>query len=83
MELTKEHFDQTIKNLATQESVNNIATDVANVQKTLITHSTALDTLLTERKTKLENKDVAASRLEALERFAIAASKKLNIEFKP
>lgn len=39
MELTKEHFEKEIKNLATQESVDDLAETVAKIAMTVNNHS--------------------------------------------
>lgn len=45
MELTKEHFDQSVKGLATQQSLNQMADDLKDVKKTVNSHTSALDAI--------------------------------------
>lgn len=45
MELTKEHFDQSIKGLATQQGLNQLADDLKDVKKTVNSHTSTLDAI--------------------------------------
>jgi hypothetical protein len=55
MELTKEHFDQAVKGLATQQSVDELAGRMTIVEQLLNSHTTALDALPTTRKLGIWN----------------------------
>lgn len=45
MELTKEHFDQALKGLATQQSLNDLADDFKEIKKTVNSHTSTLDAI--------------------------------------
>ena len=51
--------------------------------KTLALHTTALETLLTEKKNRDDNKTVDDGRLEYLEKWAKQVSQKFGVEFRP
>ena len=60
-----------------------ITKTLAENTKTLALHTAALETLLTEKKKRDDNKTVGDSRLEYLENWAKQVSQKLGINFKP
>jgi hypothetical protein len=79
MELTKEHFDQAVKGLATQESVDELAKTVAQVQMTVNGHTSALDQILKKKQSKEDNRTVSVARFDRLEHWAQQVGKKLGI----
>ena len=56
---------------------------LAEQTKTLALHTAALETLLTEKKTRDDNKTVKDSRIDYLEKWAKQVSRKFGIEFRP
>ena len=80
MELTKEHFDKAVKGLATQESVDELARTVAQVQLTVNGHTTALDQLLTKKQSKEDNTTVSVARFDRIEQWAQQVGQKLGIK---
>jgi hypothetical protein len=80
MELTKEHFDQAIKGLATQQSVDDLASRVTTIEKTLSQHTSALEKLLTKKKTKDDENTVSAERFKRIEDWAVQVGQKLGIK---
>ena len=80
MELTKEHFDQAVKGLATQDSLDELVKTVSEMQIALNVHTTALDTLLKARQIKTDEKTVFAERFTRLELWAKQVGKKLGIQ---
>ena len=80
MELTKEHFDQAVKGLAMQDSLNELIKTVAEVKKIVDVHTTALDTLLTASKNKADAGTVSSERFERIERWAGQVGQKLGIK---
>lgn len=56
---------------------------LAEHTKTLALHTTALETLLTEKKNRDDAKIVKDDRLDYLEKWAKQVSQKFGIEFKP
>jgi hypothetical protein len=80
MELTKEHFDQAVKNLATQESVDELAKTVAQMQITVNGHTTALDHLLKKKQGKGDDKTVSVARFDRLELWAQQVGQQLGIK---
>jgi hypothetical protein len=56
---------------------------LAEHTKTLSLHTAALETLLTEKKRKDDNKTVEYGRLDYLEKWAKQVSQKFGIEFRP
>lgn len=80
MELTKEHFDQSIKGLATQESVNELAGKLATVETTLASHTTSLDGLAKGVKKVLDEKTISVARFDRLEHWAQLVGAKLGIK---
>ena len=80
MELTKEHFDQAVKGLATQDGLDELVKTVSQMQITLNVHTTALDTLLKERQTKTDEKTISAERFMHLELWAKQVGEKLGIK---
>ena len=103
MELTKEHFDQVLKglatkdefkglgsdvaaikagivNLATQDSLNELANTVAEIKQTVDVHTTALDTLLKAHKTRKDENIISIDRFTRLELWAKQVGEKLGIK---
>jgi len=67
MELTQEHFDKAIKNLATQESLDKLSQAVGDVKQTLDTHTTSLDALAKDVKSLTEEMLVNNTRVKNVE----------------
>ena len=80
MELTKEHFDQAVKGLATQASFAELAETVSEIKRTVDSHTAALDGLAKDVKTLLGEKAVSAARFERLEKWAQQVGQKLDIK---
>jgi len=80
MELTKEHFDQALKGLATQQSVDELAGRLTEVEKTLSAHTAALDQLLHKKKIKDDERTVSVERFDRLEHWAQQVGQKLGIK---
>jgi hypothetical protein len=80
MELTKEHFDQAVKGLANQDSVNELAGRLATVETTLASHTTTLDGLAKDVRKVLDEKTVSVARFDRLEHWAQLVGQKLGIK---
>ncbi len=89
MELTKEHFDEVLKTLATKKDLEHLATGeelgsvkggIEALQETLDSHTTMLDHLLTAKKNKAEEKTISAARFDRLEKWAEQVGQKLDIK---
>ncbi len=80
MELTKEHFDQALKGLATQQSVDDLAGRLTTVETSLGVHTTALTNIATDVKTLLEHKTTTDHRLERIEHWAQQAGEKIGVK---
>jgi C4-type Zn-finger protein len=80
MELTQEHFDQAIRALATQESVNELATRITTMEGVLNTHTTALQQLVSKKKTKENEDTVSLQRFKRLEDWAQKVGDKLGVK---
>jgi hypothetical protein len=91
MELTTDHFDEVLKDLATKKDLAALATseelaeikaDLADMKITLSSHTASLDKLLTAKKNKADEKTVSADRFDRLENWAQLVSQKVGIELK-
>jgi hypothetical protein len=83
MELTKEHFDQALQGLATQESVDELAGRMTKVEKILNGHTTALDAIAQNTKTWDMELPVLRERLQRMEDWITRAATKLGVDYKP
>ena len=68
--------------LATQESVDDLTKTVAKIEKTVSSHTTSLDKLLTAKKNKADENTVSADRFDRLEHWAQLVGQKLDIKLK-
>ena len=80
MELTKEHFDQAVKGLATQESVEDLSKTVDQIKLTQDNHTMVLGQMVTEKKKKEDKKVISEDRFDRLEHWAVLVGKKLGIK---
>ena len=80
MELTKEHFDQAIKGLATQDSVDELVGRLTTVETTLASHTTTLDGLAKDVKKLLDEKTVSVARFDRLEHWAQLVGEKVGLK---
>jgi hypothetical protein len=80
MELTKEHFDQAIKGLATQDSVDELVGRLTTVETTLANHTTTLDGLAKDVKKLLDEKTVSVARFDRLEHWAQLVGEKVGLK---
>ena len=80
MELTKEHFDQAVKNLATNEQITELSTKIEAVQETLTTHGGLLDAVA--KNTQDWNTELVAvrARLDRHDQWFKQVSEKLNLK---
>jgi hypothetical protein len=83
MELTKEHFDQALKGLATQESVDDLAARMSTVEQLLNSHATFLETIAQNTKTWDMELPVLRQRLQRMEDWITKAAPKLGVDYKP
>jgi hypothetical protein len=66
--------------LATQESLDELTTTVAKIEKTVSDHTTSLDRLLTAKKNKADENTISAERFDRLEHWAQLVGRKLDIK---
>jgi len=66
--------------LATSDELAEIKTDIIAIKETLGLHTTALAGLATDVKTLLDEKTIAAARLERLEKWAQQAGEKIGVK---
>ena len=80
MELTKEHFDQAIKSLATTEQLTELSTKIEAVQETLASHGELLDAVA--KNTQDWNTELMAvrARLDRHDQWFKKVSEKLNLK---
>jgi ABC-type transporter Mla subunit MlaD len=80
MELTKEHFDQAVKNLATNDQITELTTKIEAVQETLATHGGLLDAVA--KNTQDWNTELVAvrARLDRHDQWFKQVSEKLNLK---
>ncbi len=80
MELTREHFDKTVKLLATQESLDELVEKVTEVEKTLSEHTTTLDSLATDVKKLSEDKIVDTYQFDQAKEHIEQLAKHTNLK---
>ena len=80
MELTKEHFDQVTKNLATNDQVAELTTKVDAVQETLASHSGLLDAVAKNTQDWNTELIVLRARLDRHDQWFKKLSDKLNLK---
>ena len=80
MELTKEHFDQATKNLATNEQIAELSTKVEAVQETLVSHSGLLDAVAKNTQDWNTELIVLRTRLDRHDQWFRQVSEKLNLK---
>jgi uncharacterized phage infection (PIP) family protein YhgE len=68
-----------ITHLATQDSVDELTKTAAKIEKTVSSHTTSLDQLLTAKKNKVDEKTIFAARFDRLEHWAQQVGQKLDI----
>ncbi len=80
MELTQEHFDKSVKLLATQQSVDDLTVRVDTIERNQNIHTKALDRLLKDMETRDQERIIGAERFKRLEDWAKKVSEKIGIQ---
>lgn len=78
-EITVEAISKAVEGVVKQE-LDPVKTSPSTIEKTLVTHTTALDQLLKEKQTREDERAVSTHRFERLENWARKVGEQLGIK---
>ena len=80
MELTQEHFDKAIKNLATREEIEEVKVEMSAIKEVLNTHTSALDQLVKQTRDWNTEMVMVRARLDRHDQWFKQLAEKINIK---